>query len=883
VEEKASEGYFKLPPLLDHTPVPDARHKPAPSSEDVSLTPPVFSEQGVDDFWLCESGEIKHVPEIKTWATFERRNEQEAPATFITEAGSAAFDALVAAEDDPLNIPDNDKYITIDTRAYCASLLTLALGRSSLLYTWDESKSCFSMSAERVKLQGYSGQTLKGVSDACKESGDLTRHLRAFADKIYGDRASPARTALANAVDKLLHTIQSELGARAERVGSVLQLQALVHPVRSVLVYFRGLVQRLSRSRSDEQLISLLFEEVHTVEYKSDFLRNTICEVLRAVSKPWTDFVEEWVGLKPETGIAITKNGPGKGFVKVENKLWVDDQGFELEEPDYFLDDENMPSFVPDDLAQEIFETGRNLRFIRTNHANHRLARFECVAASDPPKFEWQFDWEAVSRVERKAKEYEEALSCYLERSAAGTLGADHFHDEPPITEGGFDFQFFGKDQEQMADNMLKMFSQPMAQKAILQEDSLQHILRTQVFSPKLATTSPTSTSFNPHWSLLPLLSFGPVISAQARIVNKESMRLLFTAHNLRSHLRLQRQYHLLSNGLFVSRLSHALFDPELDTAERRSGVALTGGVMGLRLNGRENWPPASSELRLALMGVLAESYEPCHSTSQPALKAELLPDMDVSFAVRDLSAEEIERCMDPNSLYALDFLRLSYKPPSALLPVMTPIILLKYDRIFRLLLRVLRMLYVVHSLFREVVSRDCNADAASLQLRVEAHHFITRLAAYLFDTGIAGPWARFESWLDDVEGSLSTPENDSAQGRSHAGPDRLRDRHEATLDEIMDALLLRKRQKPVMRLLEDIFGVVLQFAKFWRRRRSRGDDDGEARRLLEVFGKKVDVFVSVCRRLSEKGDGNGGGGEDGGIGRLLLLLDMRPVFAHEH
>jgi hypothetical protein len=359
-------------------------------------------------------------------------------------------------------------------------------------------------------------------------------------------------------------------------------------------------------------------------------------------------------------------------------------------------------------------------------------------------------------------------------------------------------------------------------------------------------------------------------------------MRLLFSAHNLRSHLRLQRQYHLLGNGLFVSRLSHALFDPDLDTAERRSGVALTGGVMGLRLNGRENWPPASSELRLALMGVLAESYEPLHSSQQPTSKMELPPDMDVSFAVRDLSPEEIEKCMDLNSLYALDFLRLSYKPPSALLPVMTPVILLKYDRVFRLLLRVLRMLYVVNSLFREIVSRDFNADPASLRLRVEAHHFITRLAAYLFDTGIAGPWVRFEAWLDNVEHHLSSPENDSDQERSHTGPDRLRDRHEAVLDEIMDALLLRKRQKPVMRLLEDIFGVVLQFAQSWRRRKCGGEDDGEARRLLGVFGKKVDVFVSVCRGLGEKGDGKGGRGEDGGIGRLLLLLDMRPVFAHE-
>ncbi|RKU47223.1 hypothetical protein DL546_008421 [Coniochaeta pulveracea] len=775
VEEKPSEGYFRLPPLLELPPLPDVKQKIEPSFEE-PVTLDTFGKD-VDDLWLLECSKVKHVPEIKTWATFEQRNEQVPLSTFISEAGPAAFDALLAVEDGPFKILDNDKYLTTDHRTYCASLLNLVL-------------------------------VLKEFDPSCNS--------------------------------------------------------------------------KPSSSLSDEQLISLLFDEVHTVEYKSEFLRNTIREVLRAVSKPWTDLVGEWIGLRAEKGIAITKNRPGKGFVRVEDKLWVDDQGFELEEPDYFLNAEAIPSFLPDDVAQEMFETGRNLRFVRDNHPDHRLAKPDGVITANPPKLEWHFDWEAISEVEMKAKEYEQALTCYLEQNTARTLAADDGDNESSTSQGGYDFQLFGKDEGQMADNMLKMFSQPRTPKAIPQDDRLQDVLVSQLFAPDMAMSSLATTDFNPHWSLLPLLSFGPIISAQARIVNKECARLLFSAHNLRSHLRLQRQYHLLGNGLFVSRLSHALFDPDLDTAERRAGIALTGGVMGLRLNGRENWPPASSELRLALMGVLAESYEPFHPTQPSASKTELPPDMDISFAVRDLSPEEIEKCMDPNSLYALDFLRLSYKPPSALRPVMTPIALFKYDRIFRFLLQVLRMLYVVNSLFREIVSRDGNADPASLRLRVEAHHFITRLAAYFFDTGIAGPWTRFEAWLDDLERSLSAPADDGDQERSHTGPDRLRDRHEAVLDEIMDALLLRKRQQPVMQLLEDIFSIVLQFANCWRRRRSGGNDDLGTERLLKGFGKKVDVFTSVCRGLSEKGNGKAGCGEDGGIGRLLLLLDMRPMFAHE-
>ncbi|OIW32151.1 hypothetical protein CONLIGDRAFT_257112 [Coniochaeta ligniaria NRRL 30616] len=903
VEDRPSNGYFKLPPLLDLPPIPDVKLEPEPLLDYGALETVEDSEAGVDDLWLFHGDDITKQARIRTWAEFDQGDEPVSTATFITEASSAAFDALLAAEDNPFKIPDNDKYDTVDSGPYSACLLSLALGRSSLLYAWDAGKGSFVATLERVKLQGYSGETLEGLSLACKDCGNSTRYLQSFVEKIYAAHASPARTALANAIDKLLLIIQSELGTRAEGLRSLLQLQALIQPVRLILMYFRGLIKRLAKSRSDEQLISMLFEEAHSVEYKDGFLRKAVCEVLRMVSRPWTDFVEEWIGLRPEEGLVMTKDGPGRSFVKVENKVWVDDQGFELEEPDYFLDEEAMPSFVPEDVAQEIFETGRNLRFLRTNHPEHRLARSDGIAASKPPKLEWQFDWDAMSRVERKAKEYGDALSRFLERGTEGSekdlRTAKAASDElRPL------FQFYGQDESQITANLLasvKAFDDPIPDKNP-REDGLHKILSDQLFSPSPTSTTPES-DFNPHWSLLPLLSFGPIVAAQANIINTECTRLLFTSHNLRSHLHLQRQYHLLGNGLFCSRLSHALFDPDLDTAERHSGVALTGGVMGLRLSGRDNWPPASSELRLALMGVLAESYDDApaaqHGGWTSSRKAGELPrEMDMSFAVRDLSPAEIEKCIDPDGLEALDFLRLSYKPPSALLPIFTPVILLKYDRVFKLLLRVLRMLYVVNQLFRDVVLYAADEDEdveLRLRFRAEAHHFVTRLAAYFFDTGVGVPWARFEGWLDGVEGELDGPGKGSGKrGTSYGGPDRLRERHEQALDEILAGLLLRRRQRPVVGLVEDVFGAILGFAKVVRRR--AGGDEKEVQKLYATFRKKVEVFITVCRGMSEKdggatgaGRGQGADGEAGrvrrpgqenGIVMLLLLLDMSGHFA---
>ncbi|KAB5572109.1 Spc98 family-domain-containing protein [Coniochaeta sp. 2T2.1] len=889
VEATPNDDYFKVPPLLDLPPIPDVRFHPEPAVGNEPLACFEVPETGIDDLWLFRGEEVRKQAAIKTWAEFDRGDEAEPTATFLTEASSAAFDALLAAKDNPFQIQDNDQYDVVDSGPYAACLLSLALGRSSLLYAWDDAKAVFIPTLQHIKLKGYSGQTLEGLSTACRDCGESTRYLQSFVEKIYAAHASPARTALANAIDKLLLTMQSELGLRAGRIRSILQLQALIQPVRSILIYFRGLIKRLAKSRSDEQLISMIFEEAHSVEYKEDFLRNAVCEVLRMVSRPWTDFVEEWMGLKPEEGLVMSKNGAGRSFVKVENKMWVDDQGFELEESDYFLDEDAMPSFVPDDIAREIFETGRNLRFLRINHPDHPLARPDYIAASNPPKLEWQFDWDSMSRVEKKAKEYEEALSRFL-KQGLGQASKDNPTSNAASDVLNDSFQFYGQDESQLNANLLasiETFNNPIPQPT-KETNPLHRILSEQLFSSSI-TSSPKS-DFNPHSTLLPLLSFGPIISAQAKIINAACLRLLFTSHSLRAHLNLQHQYHLLGNGLFLSRLSAALFDTDLDTAERQSGVALTGGVMGLRLSGRDTWPPASSELRLALMGVLAESYVPPPGTP-PRVSSkggEKLPDdLDISFAVRDLSPEEIEKCVDPDGLEALDFLRLSYKPPSALATVFSPVVLVKYDAVFRLLLRVLRMLYVVNQLFRDVVLFGEQSEGVEVEMRfrVEAHHFVTRLAAYFFETGVGGPWGRFETWLDTVEKEIGGDERKG--GTSYDGPDRLRERHELVLDEIMAGLLLRRRQRPVMGLVEDVLGCILGFAKALREKK-HGGDEREMRKLHGTFRKKVEVFITVCRGMSEKGSGGAGGaegrkerpGEENGIVRLLLMLDMSGHFA---
>ncbi|EOD49832.1 putative gamma-tubulin complex component gcp6 protein [Neofusicoccum parvum UCRNP2] len=327
-------------------------------------------------------------------------------------------------------------------------------------------------------------------------------------------------------------------------------------------------------------------------------------------------------------------------------------------------------------------------------------------------------------------------------------------------------------------------------------------------------------------------------------------------------------------------------------------------------------------------MGVLSESYHTSqlyHSTkNQAAFKQQEkrlreTPDLpgNLSFSIRLLSNEEIEKCMDPNSLYALDFLRLQYTPPPPLNLVMTTSALDKYDQCFRLLLRIVRMLFVVN---HQLPRHGLPGVWESKSFRNEAHHFVSAVSSYFFDSGIGETWTAFEAALNGLERRMRAEDASSASTNSSFGSlvteglESVRAAHEECLDRILFALLLRRRQAQVMKLLEEIFETILAFAKRANDHQLSGggaatvqrvspDEAREIREMYMLFRSKVNVFMTVCRGLLGKRGGYGsrkaGGGsslfaaaaaEKGGfvrssdeentIDRLLLKLEMNGYYS---
>lgn len=872
------DGFFRQP-ALESQPDQEPAQRDEPTTEESSDSDALFSDDtdSIIDQWILYQPEEK-VPGYKTWDTFNVTDAPRPEALCITEAGAAVYDALLSENEDTLNLK-NTGHVVVETKAYMAALFAAAVGRESVFFGYHADSKSLKSVLPKIRISGHSAEVLRGIQDLSTKCGGMFRRLRGLVESTYARHATPVRIALASTLDAVLGVIEASVATHSRQARSLLQLQSAIRDISSILTQFDNLVEGLRPRHPDEAILLLVFRQAMAAEYKDVYVRDTMREVLQRVTRPWLDFMEEWLGVRPESGMPLTKDNPGerKGFIKVETETYTDDFGLEVKEVDFRLDRETVPEFIPDDIAENLFETGKSLRFIRSSHPDHPLSAQENISAGNPPGTEWLYNWDSILDLERRVSQYQADLSATVSRARAEKGAETDVAHRPHDELADHELRIFGADTSGIERHIMasmKELEQPLSERD--QQDKLKEIIRARL-SHDHSLPEDGGLEFSPHWSLLPSLSFGPLVTAHGRIVNRESLRLLFTSHNLRGHIRLQRQFQLFGNGMFTSRLSHALFDSDLESAERQQGVARQGGVMGLRLSGRDNWPPASSELRLALMGILAETYTPESSDAPRELPG------DLSFAVRDMAPEDVDKCMDQDSLEALDFLRLSYKPPPALASVMTPAILIQYDRIFKLMLRVLRQLYVINRLSWDVNSTGAPNDAV-VRFCFEARHFVNAVGGYFADVGISMPWAAFEGWLDRVQGEVTGDEPLGNPADGTCGPERLRMCHSLVLDHVMHALLLRKRQQPVMKLLEEIFGCVLQFAK-----RMRGESGPDVGDLYRSFRKKVEVFITVCRGLGEKGDlglrrgGDGAGlgdvlgkqAEENCIGYLVMRLDM--------
>jgi hypothetical protein len=672
------------------------------------------------------------------------------------------------------------------------------------------------------------------------------------------------------------------------------------------------LIKAVETASSDAEAVSSVFTKGDGFAVQFHWLADILHEIMSRVARPWLSYVETWIGLKPESSTFVELTGDGKSFVEIEYIDRISSAGVKTRSVEYSYQPDMMPSFVPSIQAESIFESGKNLRLLKSLHHNHPLAREDVLYRAAAPSLQCAASWEDIERTQNKVDEYENSLSTEILKYNRDGVGPrpgisidprekDQVKGNGLSIEGVFDL--FDIEEGETDCELL-------ARGSTLSDDSLYKLFaESQCWD--LDAIPASVSAFGPPLSSSIYVSLAPLLSSQARLTDFACLHLLFKEHKIRDHLILQWRFQLLGDGQFTSRLSHALFDPEMESGERKAGVARSGVSTGLRLGSRDTWPPASSELRLVLMGLLTD----CHEVGvQPNIgkstkgqsattKEKELPG-GLSFAIRELAGEDLVKCKNPNSVEALDFLRLQYNPPRVLEAIITARSLEKYDRLFKHLLRLTRMTSVVRGLVRDATQRQTrisNTRSLTQRFRIEAQHFILALGDYSFQVGVGIPWKRFENTLMNVEDYIDRGDIDGAIGTAKS-LHRLREHHEEILDQILFSLFLSKKHAQAGKLLEDIFRTILAFATLLQ-----ADGSTESKTALtstqkksipqlhKTFRKQAGGFVRYLRELDgvngsksqakHRNMSSWAGGSSSSVDatsvfdHLLLQLDMREYY----
>ncbi|KAK6507507.1 hypothetical protein TWF481_005937 [Arthrobotrys musiformis] len=861
-----------------------------------------------DDPWLdVSSTSSNEKGQLISWETFLSQRPHNRANPFVTEARYHVIDAMIQRYDDDGTSEEPPKnIIQTDVLIYC--LLHLVQGWDSMLFKFNEQKGEFEMAKEDIRLSGTSVGLTQNLILQYLKCGNRLRALQAFAKTVYGDIGSCCKTrvGLAHCIRIITVAVQNRLAVLFTNIQSVLQLDDIIRVPTLILEALLKIVERVKDARLDFHLLSATFEQIQQSEYKSDWLRHLLLLMLQRITRPWLTMVSKAIGVTVEkTPFVDDIFGDESFFIELGDSVLG--EGEEEPHADLIFASSNIPSFLMLEEAERIHETSRGLRLLRRFHPNHPLLSDHAV---ERVNMRWSFSWDELQTIDLEAAAHEKRLQ--LAMQAFNFTKRPRFSRLPVMQLGiydGFSFDFIGKSEEEinasLAASLENMNFEP--QRVFGFEGAADDNLGNEALTVEPITSNqPVTARYPPPLSVTFSLSINPILQAQARLTNMACMRLLFKEKRVQNQYELLHSFLLFGDGVYVSRLSAALFSEELASGTTNSGIrsGIAAGGWGLQLGVRNDWPPASSELRLALMGIMAECYAGGIGKGTGHKENDDLPG-GLSFSVREMTEEEEDKCKNPDSLEALDFLQVSYRPKSPYDAVIDSVSLVKYDRLFKHLLRMIRMVYVVNRLFEYTnIGRGKEESATNpiiLRFRIEAHFFVSTLAKYMFETGVETVWKEFAKKLDEIERRLEKYDISDRYGEMES-LGQLAAYHNSCLDQMLFATMLRLRQQPVLNLIEEIFGMVLKFAKMVRLQHIGAVDpltpmDNSAfGKLYGKFRKRVGIFINVARALSERRGygglakresdrskdafrGPGDAAEGGALGQLLVKLEMSTYY----
>lgn len=775
------------------------------AAEDSIDTSPIH-ENDNDDIWGAATfAQTAPRQGLLSWNRF-LDGQEFSPVRLLSEAASQTYDSLwnlvwSAEHGKRLAVANSDELYH--------ALSNLAIGRSSSFFSWDQENTRFQVKVNEFSLTGHSPDSTAALWKIFRDCGTSFRMVKLFCEteKLL----NPTLVALQKSGMHVLHAI--------ERHQSIAQRQELT---------FLELKYSVEKCAEVNYLVASIISQVKSLN------RQTHCltRVIHIIDDAWVSQVH----LRPIlTHLAACLMEPALRTTSEQLELRP---GYSAIQPEsHWLLSELLP-----ELRDSFDETIKCLNAIR------EYALWTAPRPSSHTSLTLIHHWLDLTRIQNEASEHEKNF-----------IGLHLGAKEQPYSDIDVEIHT-ASDANASRSNpfSIDIGSFATCRGEVLMDHGSKNPLHNATIA-FLGGTTPELPDLSPLQALR--LSISPLIQVQHRVSSYKLLQILVLHHNLVHHLELLYSFLLLGDGSFAMRLSKALFSAEQNSTE---GRRMTGLSDGLRIENRELWPPASSELRLALTGLL--------STTRSGASKEGVLDC-ISFAIRELSDEELELCRNVHSVHALDFLRLVYVPSSSLLElVITPPILDKYDRIFKFVLVLLRLHAITQVLVANVVCGLSITPQSRVyhRLCVELHHLTSSSLDFALNEAINGPWTRFSNHVTKISNFLALGHYEESM-RLTGSIAQLRNMHEECLDEILTALLLNKKQAKTYSKFSELLTMGLKLASL----SSSSFHTGEVvDSLYKDFTLCLISWISQIKQLSNSGDV--------ALRRLeilLLKLDMNKYY----
>lgn len=846
-----------------------------------SLSPEVLWAKSV-------ANDDQHSDQVVSWDVLRQSHPNRSYNTpFLTEQ-SSDVSASAQYHVRPLPFDLRASVICVNELELLESLRMTVLGTSSFLHTWDPVSETFISfgGAENLpnkliisgKDETMSSSLLKRFLDI----GTLMRRLEVFLSVLRTRRKEENATvhAFSHALSVVLVYLRDQL-SRGPLSNFCIPVSSKTlsgtwlyyGDFEEIVVSLASLCQRglgLSPPQYPQftmkpvALLSRIYKylDTHFRKSSSRTLVAVFAYLLTMSSKNYLQALCRSVAYADNNGQrAATSQQPQRTAIGP-----FDIEDFDQASPEddgvLFTEDDELPSFIPRDLAEALPAAQKSLKLLTAAKPDHPVLN----PPVRRPFITWVWSTRDIQDLWRMGS-LGEVAPTIGSHSPADLASADAELHGCGYQSDLVGFRVFDLEPGSNGDNTFN-------------EHSMRAALESFILS-----FPPVLPSITPSLSLLTSLVFSPLISHAASL--SSALLSIFLDNNsflyVHDHLVLLRSHMLLTSPSFKSRLTAALFS---DTDDREvvagggksfalsrqrsrsaAGAAQHGTsrwAVGLApfLTERGTWPPGGADLSFFLRTVIVDSQDTCsfgpHDSQQEhefgSRRIAEEAEVRLGFAIRDLASDTgRERWLNPLYIEALDFLYLDYKVPHPLDVIITPDTTSKYQRIFAFLLRVIRVESAIRAAFRmihqDVLFPTLNQSRKLLtHFRFVAHSFVATLSAYIFDVAIGG---NFDAFLARVAACRLGTSSEFTDVFSLAGA------HSAVMNDILSACLMRSAQRAAGDLLRESLELILELCVMIGDLNDGRLQEYEASSALDVlfaaFRKKMSTLVKVLEVLLEK------------------------------